>query len=70
MGTNYTIGVARSFTATANQNLSMEEWRSALNDRLDLDCFALSQEENKLHGKLDESIFDDQITDFYRLLAI
>ncbi|QKY70151.1 hypothetical protein [Lentibacillus sp. CBA3610] len=69
MGTDYTIGIVRDFTATANQNLSMEEWRLTLSDRLDLDCFALTEEESRLHGQLDESIFRNQIAGFYQTLG-
>lgn len=66
MGSFYTIGVTKNFIATSNEHLTIDEWRSVLNDRLDLECFSLTMDENELKGKLDESIFTDQIADFYQ----
>ncbi|MHA6251633.1 hypothetical protein [Oceanobacillus sp. CAU 1775] len=69
MGKFYSLGVIKNFTARSNKYLTMEEWKTALQDRLDLSCFELTQDENeKLHGTLHEELFEENIDDFYDVL--
>ncbi|MEN1970393.1 hypothetical protein WMZ97_20250 [Lentibacillus sp. N15] len=68
MGTDYSIGVIRNFTAEANQNVSLEEWQTVLHDRLDLDCYTLTPQDTTLTGELDATVFRDNIAGFYQFL--
>jgi hypothetical protein len=70
MGTDYSIGVIRNFTAKANRNVSLEEWKAVLHDRLDLDCYTLAAQDTILTGELDPAIFRDNIAGFYQLLQL
>ena len=68
MGTFYTMGVIKNFTAIASNELALTEWENVLNDRIDLDCFDVKYSREKLEGELQESIFHDNIDGFYHVL--
>ena len=68
MGTFYTLGVIKSFWAESNKKLSLSEWKTILYDRMDLGCFELTHDNDKLQGNLYERIFEENIDDFYGVL--
>lgn len=68
MGTYYSLGVTKNFWAESNKELSLSEWEAILHDRLDLECFTLMHNKNKLDGNLHEPIFEKNIDDFYDVL--
>ncbi|MFD1851434.1 hypothetical protein [Oceanobacillus bengalensis] len=71
MGTDYTLGIVKSFTATSHQSLSDNDWRNLLNDRIDIDQYAIHFEDKIVKGELKKEVFEENIEDFYmKLVAI
>lgn len=68
MGTDYTLGIVKEFTATASQ-MGPTEWEELLNQRLDIEQYNLKFEDGKAIGTLKEEVFEEDIEDLYRKLV-
>lgn len=68
MGSDYSLGIIHEFTVTTQESLMKEEWEKALNDRLDLSLFDLEFSDSEVKGKLNPTIFSENIADFYNIL--
>ena len=73
MGTFYTLGVIRDFTAKANERYSETDWQKFLTEKIDPTLFDLifEDEGKSVRGTLKDGIFENNIQDFYdKLLKI
>jgi hypothetical protein len=70
MGTYYTLGVIKEFTATSNDSYSETDWQNFLNEKIDTTLFNLiiEGEGKSISGNLKEGIFENNIQDFYSKL--
>lgn len=68
MGTAYTLGVIRNFTAVSNRSLSNEEWLTKLNERVDASLFNLETTEKEAKASLKPDVFRENISGFYDVL--
>ncbi|GAE94590.1 hypothetical protein JCM21714_3762 [Gracilibacillus boraciitolerans JCM 21714] len=69
MGTFYTLGVAKNFSARSHQSLSRDEWINLLNDRLDIKEYTISFKDTEVNGSLKKEVFKENIEDFYKKLV-
>ncbi|MCM3671637.1 hypothetical protein M3181_22020 [Mesobacillus maritimus] len=80
MGTFYTLGIINRFGAQATKGgskyfgrehlpLGESVWKEVLNERIDTSIFDLEmQEEGTITGLLKNSVFQENINDFYEIL--
>ncbi|TMN21850.1 hypothetical protein [Lentibacillus cibarius] len=69
MGTYYALGIVKKFTAKSNQELSEANWEDHMNERLDIDQYAVSVKDNVIEGVLKEKVFRENIEDLYNKLV-
>ncbi len=70
MGTYYSLGVVKNFTAESNEVLSYQEWINNLNQRFDTSLFNIQSNNGGMHieGTLKKDVFEENISDFYEKL--
>jgi hypothetical protein len=70
MGTYYTLGVIKKFTAKYNDSYLETDWQKFLNEKIDTTLFNLiiEDEGKSISGVLKEGIFENNIQDFYSKL--
>ncbi len=68
MGTYYTLGIVKKFTAQTNAAISQDDWLKTLNERFDLTLFDLTFEDKTIKAQLKQNIFTADIADFFEKL--
>lgn len=69
MGTHYALGVVKEFEAQSSQTIGKDYWKKYLNERIDLNQYTVTFNDNKVEGKLKEEVFEVNIEDFYNKLV-
>lgn len=69
MGAFYILGIVKKFEAKSTQALDQANWNQNLNERLDMEQYAVNLTDYTATGVLKEGVFEQNIETFYDKLV-